>query len=172
MSNWLIYGLTSALFWGTYSIFSKIVTSDKFLKIQPDLSSLLMFAGISIVFLGYFLIKSPLGLNYKLIGASLLALIIFIILFLLNKSGVNINWQVILFGFGQGALWALGMVFTFLAFSSGAEAAKLVPLYNTNTLIAVLIGLSFLHEVPAADERIKVISGAILIVLGGILVSR
>jgi len=172
MSNWLIYGLMSALFWGVYSIFSKIVTSDKFLKIQPDLSSLLMFAGISIIFLGYFLIKSPLGFNYKLMGASLLALIIFIILFLLSKSGVNINWQVILFGFGQGALWALGMVFTFLAFSSGAEAAKLVPIYNTNTLIAVLIGLSFLHEVPAPDERIKVISGAILIVLGGILVSK
>jgi len=172
MSNWLIYGLTSALFWGVYSIFSKIVTSDKYLKIQPDLSSLLMFAGISVVFLGYFLIKSPLDFNYKLLGIALLISIIGIVLFFVNKSGVNITWSVVLFGLGQGALWALGMVFTFLAFSSGAEAAKLVPIYNTNTLIAVLIGISFLHEVPAPDERIKVISGAILIVLGGILVSK
>jgi len=172
MSNWLIYGLTSALFWGTYTIFSKIVTSDKFLKIQPDLSSLLMFTGISIVFIGYFFIKSSLGMNYKLIAIALLAAIIFILLFLVSKSGVVISWPVVLFGLGQGALWALGMVFTFLAFSSGAEAAKLVPLYNTNTLIAVLIGMAFLHEVPAPDERIKVISGALLIVLGGILVSK
>ncbi|HOC53422.1 MAG TPA: hypothetical protein PK476_00275 [Candidatus Pacearchaeota archaeon] len=172
MPNWIMYGLTSALFWGVYSNFSKIVTSDKFLKIQSDLSSLLMLAGISIVFLGYFLIKSQIGFNYKLIVAILLIVIVSIMLFIVSKSGVDISWKVILFGLGQGALWSLGMIFTFLAFSSGAEAAKLVPIYNTNTLIAVLIGMSFLHEVPSPDERLKIISGAVLIVLGGILVSK
>jgi len=74
--------------------------------------------------------------------------------------------------FTRSTLGKWNGVFAFLAFSAGAEVAKLVPIYNTNTLIAVILGLLLLHEVPAVDERIKVIIGAILIVIGGILVSR
>ncbi len=86
--------------------------------------------------------------------------------------GVNLTIPVISFGLLQGALWALGMVFVFLAFSSGAEAAKLVPIYNTNTLIAVFLGIVFLHELPVPDERIKVVTGALMIIFGSILISR
>ena len=94
------------------------------------------------------------------------------VIYAIKQMGVQISFPVLGFGFLQGILWAGGMVLAFLAFSSGADAAKLVPIYNTNTLIAVMIGLFALHEVPAPDERLKVVTGALLIVIGGILINK
>ena len=69
----------------------------------------------------------------------------------------------------SGCLWALGMIVAVLAISKGADISKLVPIYNTNTLIAVFIGILFLHEIP--NDWFKVVSGAVLIVIGAVLVS-
>jgi len=170
MNYWIIYGILSATFWGIYTIFSKVLTSEKYLKVGTETSALFMLLGIMVVFASYFLIKANLETNLKII-ASVLVLVVFIFfLFCITKTGIVLTPQIIFFGLGQGALWALGMVFTFLAFKSGAEAAKLVPLYNTNTLIAILIGIIFLNEVP--DEKIKIIAGGSLIIIGGILISN
>ena len=108
----------------------------------------------------------------KVLGVILIFVIIVYSVFVLKEVGVSLTLPVISFGLLQGVLWALGMVFTLLAFSSGAEAARLVPIYNTNTLIAVFLGIVFLHELPAPDERIKVITGALMIVVGSILISK
>ncbi|MDD3085002.1 MAG: hypothetical protein PHU32_03915 [Candidatus ainarchaeum sp.] len=170
MNYWIIYGILSATFWGVYSIFSKILTSDKYLKIGTETSAIFMLLGIMIVFATYFIIKADLSTNFKVVASLLILIVLTFFLFCITKTGVILTPQIILFGLGQGVLWALGMVFTFLAFKSGAEAAKLVPLYNTNTLIAVLIGIIFLNEVP--DEKIKIIAGGSLIVIGGILISN
>lgn len=173
MPSWLIYGLTSSLFWGTYSIISKIVTSDKYLKVDSVHASLLMLSGISIAFLGYFLFKIPnLNLSMRIIAIGLMLAIFLFVFCSLKQAEIITSFSVISLGLLSGALWAVGMIFTFLAFSAGAEAAKLVPIYNTNTLIAVFLGLMLLHEIPAPDQRLKVVSGAILIVIGSILVSK
>lgn len=173
MPTWLIYGFTSALLWGTYTIFSKIVTSEKYLKIDASNASLLMLAGIVLVFLTFFLIKvNSLSFGMKGLGFILVFGIIFYIMFALKSSGVDLSLPVVSFGLLQGCFWALGMVFTFLAFSSGAEASRLVPIYNTNTLVAVFLGIVFLHELPIPDERAKVITGAVMIVIGTILISK
>lgn len=173
MPTWLIYGFTSALLWGTYTIFSKIVTSEKYLKIDASNASLLMLAGIVLVFLTFFLIKAnSLSFGMKGLGFILVFGIIFYIMFALKSSGVDLSLPVVSFGLLQGCFWALGMVFTFLAFSSGAEASRLVPIYNTNTLVAVFLGIVFLHELPMPDERAKVITGAVMIIIGSILISK
>jgi len=173
MPTWLMYGLISSLFWGTYTVISKVVTSEKYLKIDSANASLLMLAGIVLIFLTFFLIKvNNLSIIMKGLGIILIFVIIVYSVFVLKEVGVSITLPVILFGLLQGILWALGMVFTLLAFSSGAEAARLVPIYNTNTLIAVFLGIVFLHELPAPDERIKVITGALMIVVGSILISK
>ena len=173
MPTWLMYGLISSLFWGTYTVISKVVTSEKYLKIDSANASLLMLAGIVLIFLTFFLIKvNNLSIIMKGLGIILIFVIIVYSVFVLKEVGVSITLPVILFGLLQGVLWALGMVFTLLAFSSGAEAARLVPIYNTNTLIAVFLGIVFLHELPAPDERIKVITGALMIVVGSILISK
>ena len=173
MPTWLMYGLISSLFWGTYTVISKVVTSEKYLKIDSANASLLMLAGIVLIFLTFFLIKvNNLSIIMKGLGIILIFVIIVYSVFVLKEVGVSLTLPVISFGLLQGVLWALGMVFTLLAFSSGAEAARLVPIYNTNTLIAVFLGIVFLHELPAPDERIKVITGALMIVVGSILISK
>ena len=173
MPNWLIYGLLASLCWGTYAVISKIVTAEKYLGIQPGDASLLMLGGIATVFMLYFLSRQKmLSAPLKSVGVLLIVAILAYIIYTLKQGGVQVSLPTVGFGLLQGALWAAGMVFAFMAFSVGAEAAKLVPIYNTNTLIAVILGLLLLHEVPASDERLKVIIGAILIVVGGILTSR
>jgi len=168
-----MYGLISSVFWGTYAVISKVVTSDKYLKVQSANASLLMLAGIMIVFFLFFLFKAnTLSSLMKVSGFVLLTAMIAYIIFALKQSGLVLSPSVLFLGMLTGALWAGGMLFTFIAFSSGAEAAKLVPIYNTNTLIAIFLGITFLHELPAPDQRIKVITGAALIVVGSILVSQ
>lgn len=173
MPTWLLYGLASSLCWGTDAIMSKIVTSDKFLNIDSVYSSLMMLSGIATAFILFFLIRTQeLSILPKILGFCLLLSIYAYVYYCMVQAGINITIPVLFFGVMQGFLWGAGMIFTFLAFSSGADASRLVPIYNTNTLVSVFLGLMFLHELPAPDERFKVISGAFLIVVGSILVSR
>lgn len=58
-----------------------------------------------------------------------------------------------------------------LALVNKADVSRLVPIFNTNTLVAVALGMILLKELPAGTEKIKVVIGAILIVVGGVLVS-
>lgn len=173
MPTWLLYGLVSSVFWGTYAVISKIVTSEKYLKIQSTNASLLMLVGIILVFFLFFLIRTQnLSFLMRSAGFVVMGIVITYIILALKQTGISITPAVLILGSLSGALWAGGMIFTFFAFSAGAEAAKLVPIYNTNTLIAVFLGIAMLHELPAPDVRIKVITGAVLIVIGSILVSK
>jgi len=172
MTNWLIYGLAASIFWGTYAVVCKVVTSEKYLGLSSGQASLLMFGGITMVLLGYFLWQQKTMAPWlRSMGVLLLLLILGYVVYSLKNIGLQVSLSKVGLGFLQGILWAGGMVMAFLALKAGAEAAKLVPVYNTNTLIAVIIGLALLHEVPAPEQRIKVIIGAILIVAGGILCS-
>jgi transporter family protein len=75
-------------------------------------------------------------------------------------------------GVSSGGLWALGMLFSLCAIKAGADVARLAPIYNSNTLVAVLLGIVLLHEVRDASGILKVVIGSVLIVIGGILVTR
>lgn len=141
METWLIYAVLAALSWGTYIVINKLAASQ---GINPFAAALAMGVGI--------------------IG-------IFGILFLATRARFEGNLEGIGLSVLAGIVWAIGMVFALLALSNKAPVAKLNPIYNTNTLITVLIGVILLHELPSGTEKIKVIIGAILIVIGGILVS-
>jgi uncharacterized membrane protein len=172
MPNWLMYGLSASLFWGTYAVVSKVVTSEKYLGLSSGQASLLMFGGITMVLLGYFLWQQKtMSSHVRLMGILLILLVLGYIIYSLRNIGIQVSLPQLGLGLLQGILWASGMIMAFLALKSGAEAAKLVPIYNTNTLIAVILGLALLHEVPDPEQKIKVIAGAILIVIGGILCS-
>jgi transporter family protein len=72
----------------------------------------------------------------------------------------------------QGALWGLGTGFVVLGILKfQAPLAKLTPLYNMNTLITVGLALFIFAEWQQA-RPLHLILGAILIVIGGIIVSR
>jgi|SRR3989344_2879656 len=145
MQIWLMYGILAAFFWGSYIIAAKVATSEKYFGVNPAYVSLFMLIGIAVVFIGGMIHEGN---------------------FIMPQSKVGIG-----FGVLAGVLWGLGMLASLKALTLGADVAKLTPIYNINTLIAVLLGIILLHELPTAEEMIKVIIGAILIVIGAILVS-
>ena len=70
-----------------------------------------------------------------------------------------------------GIVWALGNIFAFEAVRAGGRMSQIVPIYNTNTLVAVALVLLLMKEIPAGADLVRVIIGAILITVGAILVS-
>ncbi|HEY1068232.1 MAG TPA: hypothetical protein VGE52_19060 [Pirellulales bacterium] len=71
-----------------------------------------------------------------------------------------------------GALWALGVACTAVAIRHyGGNVSQLVPLYNMNTLVAVILGLVLLSEWQTVHPG-RILLAAALIVLGGVLASR
>lgn len=76
-----------------------------------------------------------------------------------SSAAVGVIW-----GLGTGAvLWALS--------ATGVPIAKLVPLYNMNTLFAVLLGLWVFSEAKEL-QLTPLLLGAALIAAGSVLVSR
>jgi len=145
MQTWLIYGILAAILWGSYIVAAKVATSQKYFGVNPSYVSLFMLIGIAIVFIGSVIYEGK---------------------FVMPQSNIGIGLGIL-----AGALWALGLVVSLKALTIGADVAKLTPIYNTNTLVAVLLGIVLLNEVPLSGDRVKVIIGAILIVIGAILVS-
>ena len=68
-----------------------------------------------------------------------------------------------------GACWAGGMGLVAIALTRhGGQIAQLAPLYNTNTLVTVLIGLVVFSEAASLDVP-RLVLGAVLIIAGSIL---
>jgi uncharacterized membrane protein len=145
MQTWLVYGILIAFLWGSYAVLTKIATTDKQFGISPVLASLFMLVGIAIVFVAGALTEGKLQIPENKLGIALSIL--------------------------AGILWAIGMFLSIKALAEGADLAKLAPIYNMNTLVAVVLGILLLHELPNSGEMAKVVLGAILIIIGGILVS-
>ena len=142
--NWLILVLIPILAWGSYGVIAKVLVNKDYLGIPTQTAGVLLIVGVMLVFGIYFLLQpQQIPLNPIVIGIGLLA----------------------------GIVWAVGQLFMFLAFESGLELSRLAPLYNTNTLIAVLLGIILLKELPAEGQTLKVVVGAVLIVIGAFLVS-
>jgi len=123
----------------------KVATSGKYYGLSGSTVSILAGIGVLIAVLGGALYEGKFAMPQSISGAG--------------------------FGVLAGVLWGVGLLFSIKALSSGAEASKLVPIYNTNTLIAVLLGILLLKELPAASAILKVLAGALLILIGSVLVS-
>jgi transporter family protein len=141
MDAWVIYAILASLSWGSYIVVNKIAISK---GMSPYFALVLMAVGIAGLFLTVFFITKP---SIQADSASLTLAVI------------------------AGALWALGQLFAILALVNNAPVSKLTPLYNTNTLVALVLGIILLKELPSGTMAIKVAIGAILIVAGGVLVS-
>jgi len=147
MDNWVVLGLLASLGFGTYAVVAKVVTSQNYFGIPSNTAGLLMLVGVALVFGAYFLLGGKTEIPFdKPLPLAL--------------------------GILTGVLYAGAMVAVFIATSQGAEISKLAPLYNTNTLVAVFLGIVLLKEAPdSAAGWLKVVGGAVLITLGGIVLS-
>ena len=76
-----------------------------------------------------------------------------------------------LWGLMAGFAWAIGSGFvSFALLRWGVPISKLNPIYNTNTLITVVLGLVVFSEWKQVNP-LTLVGGAVLILLGSLLVS-
>ncbi|MGD1902689.1 MAG: hypothetical protein ACFB9N_10670 [Geitlerinemataceae cyanobacterium] len=136
----IVGGLLPAIFYGASSVFAKASANA-----GMSAGGHLIFTGIAVCVVGVVLsVVMPNG------GAS--------------PSAISASLMF-------GTLWALGSGAMVVAlFRYNAVLAKLAPLYNSNTLLAVFLGLVVFSEWQQVD-LIKLTLGTIAIVIGGILVS-
>lgn len=82
------------------------------------------------------------------------------------------NGKSVAHALAAGLVWALGTGLVSLALARfGAPLSRLVPLYNTNTLIAVLLALVVFAEWKQVQIW-PLLGGAVLILAGSLLVVR
>lgn len=141
MENWIVYGLIAAVAFAVNTIIFKIALQKG--NFSPYYGSFIFGLGVVFILGILFLFKPSFDFELK---SSLLA-------------------------FAAGAVWGLGMLAVAIAISQKADIARLAPIYNTNTILAVLLGIIFLHEIPDVSQMFRVIAGAVLVVIGAILVS-
>lgn len=146
MKSWIVYSLLAMVAWGSYIVVAKIATAEKYCGLSPRFSAMLMYAGIGLAFVFYWLSAS--GEGRALTTGSTIA------------------------GVSAGLLWGLGMIFSLRAIEAGADVARLAPIYNCNTLVAVLLGILVLREIGDVSQIIRVLAGSVLIVIGGVLVAH
>ena len=139
--NWIALGLVAAIFFALNTVIYKVAQQKG--NFSPYYGIMMFSIGIIIVAGIFFFIKPSFEFEWKSSGLAIIA----------------------------GAVWAIGMIAVAIAISQKADVARLAPIYNTNTILAVLMGIIFLKEIPDASQMIRVIGGAVLIVIGAILVS-
>ena len=141
MENWVVYGLIAAVCFGVQTIIYKYAAQKG--NLSPYYASFVFALGIILIFA----------------------------VLLLFKPGFDFEWKSSGMLFASGVIWGIGFIAIAIAISQNADVARLAPIYNTNTLVAVLLGILILHEVPDTTQMFRVIVGAVLIVVGAILVS-
>lgn len=141
MQSWIIYGLIAAFFFALNTILYKVAQQKG--NFSPYYGMLMFGIGVTIVSVIFFLFKPSFQFEWKTSSLAIIA----------------------------GAVWAIGMIMVAIAISQKADVARLAPIYNVNTILAVLMGIIFLKEIPDVSQMIRVIGGAVLIVIGAILVS-
>ncbi len=140
----LIGGLIPALFYGLSAIAMKAGAGFK-----VSTSNYMMIIGV-VIFLTGLAIKPWLG----------------------NTEDDGLNLKAIAIVVASGLFWALGTTlvnFAIVKFDS--PIALLTPLYNMNTLVAVLGGMILFAEWKTVNS-LPVFIGTALVVCGGILLSR
>ncbi|MBS3103313.1 EamA family transporter [Candidatus Woesearchaeota archaeon] len=140
MQQWVIYGLIASVLFALNGIIYKVAQQKG--NFSPYYGTFVFGFGVILVFGLFFLFRPSFEFEWKSSGLALLS----------------------------GIVWAFGFLAIAIALSQKADIARLAPIYNTNTILAVLMGIIFLKEIPDASGIVKVVSGAILIVIGAILV--
>lgn len=141
MPNWIVYGLIASLFFALNTIIYKAAAQKG--NFSPYYGSFMFGLGVVLIF----------GL------------------FLLFKPSFQFEWKSSSLALIAGIIWGLGFIAVAIAIAQKADVARLAPIYNTNTILAVLLGIIFLHEIPDASQMFRVVAGAVLIVAGAVLVS-
>jgi len=145
MPRWLLLAFLAAIFWGGNAGLVKLALGREHFGLEGSRANFFVALGI----------LAAMVVNDRLNPAPF--------------SGAQIPAYAL--SFAIGVIWALGNIFAFSAVRAGGAMSQVVPIYNTNTLIAVLLCMLFLREIPVGADMYRVLAGAVLITIGAILVS-
>jgi len=170
IEKWVIYGVIAILMWGTYIVLLKQAVSPQYYGMEPSAAFFMVTIGILVTALITFFVEGENRRNFS--GSGLLMVSLWP--FIKPKEARLSSFLAGFIALISGILWGIGMLFVIHALSNlQAFVAKLTPLYNTNTLIAVLLGLGFLAEARnlRRKEIFFIFFGAICVMVGAWLVS-
>ncbi len=146
MKSWFVIGLAASLLYGVSAVLFKLLTSEKYLNGHSGW--VLAGIGAGIVACGLF------GVMFWPAGASG------------GQTMKPLLWAVPI-GFMNGFATLLIL---YVMRSPATNLSQLVPVYNTNTLIAFLLAVIFFKELPQGGDLLRNLGGALLIVLGTTLI--
>ena len=141
MPNWIVYGLVAAVFFALNTIIYKVAQQKG--NFSPYYGTFMFGLGAILIFGIFLFFNQSFEFEWKSSGLALIA----------------------------GIVWGIGFLAVAIAIAQKADVAKLAPIYNINTLLVVIMGIVFLKEIPDASQMFRVVAGAVLIVIGAILVS-
>ncbi|MBN1982524.1 MAG: hypothetical protein JW795_13405 [Chitinivibrionales bacterium] len=115
--------------------------------------------------------KAGISLGWYIIFISIGVLITGITL-IVTEHHRQVTAKATIFAILIGLLWSVAMASVAIAISRfGVPVSKLVPLYNVNTLIAVILGFVVYMEWKEVNP-VTLLIGALLIVIGGTLAAN
>jgi len=142
MQNWIFYGLVAFFCFAVNTIIYKVAQQKG--NFSPYSGAMLFGLGAILLF-GFFLI--------------------------FNKPNFEFEWKSSSLALIAGIIWAIGFLSIAVAIYQKADVSRLAPIYNANTLLAVFLGIVLLKEIPDKSQIFRVVAGAVLIVIGAVLVS-
>lgn len=141
MENWIIYGLIASFFFALNGVVYKVAQQKG--NFSPYYGTFVFGIGVILVFGLFLMFKPSFDFEWKSSGLALIS----------------------------GIIWGIGFLAIAIAIAQKADISRLAPIYNTNTILAVLMGIIFLKEIPDTSQIFRIITGAVLIVVGAVLVS-
>jgi len=116
-------------------------------------------------------VQAGIGLGIYMLVMGLAVMLVGLVFFIFVPDK-TLSARSVLHTMGAGVTWGLGAGLVALAIAQfSTPLGKLVPLYNMNTLIAVLLALWIFSEWKQVNS-VQLLIGSALIVVGGVLVTR
>ena len=147
MKPWFAMGLAASVLYGLSAIFFKLLTETRYLSGRAGW----VLAGIGT-------------------GIALCGVIGTLVWPALNGPD-DTTWKAYAWAVPAGLINGLATLLVLRALQSPlTNVSQLVPIYNTNTLIAFVLAILLFKELPQGTELIRNLTGALLIVGGTILI--
>ncbi len=147
MKPWFVMGLAASLLYGVSAILFKLLTETRYLAGRPGW----VLAGI--------------GTGIALCG------VLGLLFWPSVATAQDTTVKAYLWAIPAGLLNGFATLLILRALQSPAtNVSQLVPIYNTNTLVAFVLAILIFKEFPYGPDLIRNLAGAVLIVLGTVLI--
>lgn len=147
MKPWFVMGLAASLLYGLSAVVFKMLTETRYLGGRPGW----VLAGI--------------GTGIAICG------VLGIVFWPSVGTAADTTTRAYLWAIPAGLMNGFATLLILRAMQSPAtNVSQLVPIYNTNTLIAFVLAVIIFKELPQGADLVRNLIGALLIVVGTILI--